>query len=365
MNNRIAVFILIVIIWITLWVWLIKSNLDSTNNTSDNKIREIWTVIWEIPPLNESPSSDTAEITIDENIIPAVSQEFARQWLGTDTSKKEISLDEVRDWWPWKDGIPTINNPQYIQAEEAKQVNYITNESLWIVVSLWEEHKFFPYSILNWHEIVNDSMDWIPVSVTFCPLCWSAIVFDRRLNWEVFTFWVSWLLRESNLLMYDTSSETLWSQALWKWVIWKHTWKILNKISSDVISFEQFSSTYPKWLVLSDDTWYNRDYTNAPYWDYDVNDTLYFPVSNNDTRLPKKEILYVVNDWTESLAFVKKSLSEQKSASITVWEKTYKATVENGIITVNNEKNRTIPWYHEMWFSRVTHNPNSKNIWIE
>ena len=132
------------------------------------------------------------------------------------------------------------------------------------------------------------------------------------------------------------------------------------------MTFEEFIKAYPKWEVLSDDTWYLRSYGNIPYGNYDENDTLYFPVKNEDIRFHKKELFYIVNDKQNgtSIAFLFKDLRKYGKAKLKVWNNTYKATFKEGIINVewNGE---TMQWYYEMWFSWITHNKWSKNVWFK
>jgi hypothetical protein len=109
---------------------------------------------------------------------------FSKDNLSTDTSKTSIDLNQVLNGGPGKDGIPAINNPEFISILESS----IPDETLGILVQSDEEIKFYPYNILVWHEIVNDTIGDTPVSVTFCPLCGSAIVFER----QNMTFGVSW-----------------------------------------------------------------------------------------------------------------------------------------------------------------------------
>jgi hypothetical protein len=119
-------------------------------------------------------------------------------------------LTLIYDGGPGKDGIPTISDPQFLSLDAAK-----TKPSEWgVLVSIKDKHRFYPYNILVWHEIVNDSMAGKEYAVTFCPLCGSAIVFDRKVGGEILHFGISGKLYESNLLMYDDKTESLWSQAM-------------------------------------------------------------------------------------------------------------------------------------------------------
>ena len=124
--------------------------------------------------------------------------------------------------------------------------------------------RFYPYSIIVWHEIVNDTFDGIPIAVTFCPLCETGIVFNRRIGESVVTFGVSGLLYESNLLMYDIETESLWSQTLGKAVVGTYTNTQLVRLPIQVITFKEVKEKYPTAHVLSTDTSFNRDYTRNP-----------------------------------------------------------------------------------------------------
>lgn len=306
-----------------------------------------------------------------ENLINTGNQELEKKefwllnsWLKTNTNKISIDFNEILSWWPWKDWIPAINNPSFVDMSVAKkELSFLKEESFWVSIEYEWDVKFYPYEILVWHEIVNDVIWNKKISVTFCPLCWSAIVFDRDLAWEEVNFWVSWKLYQSNLLMYDDLTESLWSQSLWEAVVWDYLWTKLQILKSNVLTFKDFKSNYKSWKVLSDKTWFSRSYWTVPYWDYDDNQTLYFPIQNNtDTRFHLKEIFYVINDWDESIAFLLNDLRNEWLWAITIWQKKYEATYIDWIVDVKLDS-KIINWYYEMWFSWVNHNEWSKNVW--
>lgn len=288
---------------------------------------------------------------------------FRKDLLKTNTAKKSIDLNLVLDWWPWKDWIPAINDPVFTEVAKQKLTDWLKEDSLWISVNISWESKFYPYSILYWHEIVNDTIWEKNISVTFCPLCWTAIVYDRNMHWELLTFWVSGKLYESNLLMYDDKTDSLWSQSVWKAVVWDYLWEKLNLIKSDMMTYDQFRSKYKDWLVLTDKTWFLRSYSRSPYWDYETNEYLYFPVSDTDKKLHSKELLYVVPyDW-KSYGFVREELKK-------IWELKYKFWKEEVKLVYNKWEitayiwDKIIPWYVEMYFSWNTQHPNNENIRI-
>jgi hypothetical protein len=142
------------------------------------------------------------------------------------------------------------------------------------------------------------------ISSTFCPLCWIAIVYKREINWEEVLFGVFGKLYESNLLMFDNRNESLWSQSIWEALVWESLGTKLEVIKSDLLSFSQFKENYPNGLILSEKTWYQRNYSRTPYWSYETVEELYFPVKNTNTTLHQKELMFVIPHGWESYAFL-------------------------------------------------------------
>ncbi len=291
---------------------------------------------------------------------------FERDGLTTNTAKTSIDLDLVLDGWPGKDGIPAINTPKFLSQTQAEsQMKYLNENSRGLVLDIWWEQRYYSYDVLVWHEIVNDEIWWEKVSVTFCPLCWSAIVYDRMVNEKEVNFWVSWRLYNSNLLMYDDVDETLWSQSLGEAVIWDQLGTKLEVVKSQLMSYPEFTTAFPNWVVLSDDTGFIRSYGQIPYGDYDENDDLYFPVENDsDARFWKKELFYIVNNGEESVAFHWDDLRAAGIAEIQAGENLYQANFSQWLADVSLD-GVVLPWYYEMWFSWINHNEGNKNVWSE
>lgn len=197
-----------------------------------------------------------------------------------------IPEDEVFDGGPGKDGIPSIDEPVFIHELE---VDFLDEEDLVVVVAMDDEIKVYPHAILNWHEIVNDNIGDHYFSLTYCPLTGTAINWNRVVRGELTEFGVSGLLYNSNLIPYDRSTGSNWSQMRLDCVngalkgqtasvfqVFESTWETVKKL--DDIS------------VLSTNTGFSRSYRSYPYGDYLTNnDFLLFPVSNEDNRLPQKD----------------------------------------------------------------------------
>lgn len=296
-----------------------------------------------------------------------VAQWFASSNLATNTNIRSIELDEVLSWWPPKDGIPALNEPKFIDINTANNGGYLTSTSEWVAVSNNGTSKFYPYQVLNRHEIVNDTIGDQNIAITFCPLCGTAITFSREFDGKVVNFWVSGRLYNSNLLMYDDHTESLWSQAIGKGVVGFYTDYQLEYVDSDVMTYGEFVDQYPSGMVLSDDTGHDRNYKiDSPYGDYDNNDDLYFPVENLDSSLPKKTMLYIANDTeTErSLWFIQEDLVETWSARIDADGVNYNALYSNGKVTITRESDGTQIWtFTQMRFSWTAHENYPRYLW--
>lgn len=206
----------------------------------------------------------------------------------TNTQKSLIDLDELKRGGPPKDGIPSIDDPKFVSISDAD--SWISDQEPIISVEYEGEARAYPLQILIWHEIVNDNISGDPLLVTFCPLCYSALVFERKVKGEVLEFGVSGFLRHSDMIMYDRKTETLWQQFTGKAIVGDYVGTTLNQMPSQIISFAQFRENYPDGEVLSRDTGYDRNYGANPYTGYDdINNTPLFDAGNDDGRLPPME----------------------------------------------------------------------------
>lgn len=185
----------------------------------------------------------------------------------TNTQKRIIELDELQSGGPGKNGIPSINNPRFVAADRARR--WLKPVEPVISVSLNGRTKAYPLQILIWHEIVNDRIGETAIAVTFCPLCYSAIVFDRTIDGRAYSFGVSGMLRHSDMVMYDRRTETLWQQLSGRAIVGDLVGKTLKQLPAQIISFEQFRKAYPDGLVLSRQTGFRRRYGENPYAGYD------------------------------------------------------------------------------------------------
>ena len=178
-----------------------------------------------------------------------------------------MPYSEILSGGPPKDGIPAIDEPKFVSVNEAD--SWLRSVEPVILTQVEEEARAYPIQVLIWHEIVNDTVGGLPLAVTFCPLCNTAIAFERTLDGITFDFGTTGRLRYSNLIMYDRQTETWWQQANGEAIAGDLTGKRLKFYPAAIISWEEFKSAYPDGLVLSRETGFARSYGRNPYTGYD------------------------------------------------------------------------------------------------
>lgn len=232
----------------------------------------------------------------------------------TDGVKHSVPLEEIISGGPPKDGIPPIDNPKFISAEEANE--WLKDNKPGIAFSRGNINRFYPYQILVWHEIVNDV---IPASaeasagkegqrilVTYCPLCLTGYVLDPLVKGERAEFGTSGKLWNSNLVMYDRKTNSLWSQVLAEAIVGEMTGAKLKILPSDQLLYGNWKKKFPNGEVLSRDTGATRIYGFSPYGDYfSVTNIALSLASPSDKRLPNDAFVFgiVVNGKAKAYNF--------------------------------------------------------------
>ncbi len=198
-----------------------------------------------------------------------------------------IPRHQIYDGGPGKDGIPALTLPTFVSTEAA---SYLSDDDLVIGVKYGNTVKAYPHPILDWHEIINDDLENKAVSINYCPLTGTGIGWERTLNGAVTTFGVSGLLYNSNLILYDRSTDSHWSQMLLESVNGSLKGEKAETVAVVETSWQTWKTLYPNTQVVSVQTGFSRNYFQYPYGDYRTNhQNIIFPISQNDQRLPAKE----------------------------------------------------------------------------
>jgi hypothetical protein len=238
----------------------------------------------EPPPAAEEPKPDN-RLSVD-----------TAGWK-TDFSKHTVPLSEFLSGGPGKDGIPAIDEPKFVSVAEAHE--WLDEREPVIELELEGEARAYPLQILIWHEIVNDTVAGRPVAVTFCPLCNTALAFDRRLDGRLLDFGTTGNLRSSDLVMYDRQTESWWQQFGGEAVVGELAGAELEHIPVRIVAWEEFAARHPGGDVLSRETGHNRAYGANPYRGYDDVDSgpLFGARNSDDDRLaPKERVVFIERD---------------------------------------------------------------------
>ncbi|MCH8280453.1 MAG: DUF3179 domain-containing protein [Chloroflexi bacterium] len=235
----------------------------------------------------------------------------------TDFSRHTVPFASILSGGPPRDGIPPIDDPKFTTFEESDE--YIDPLEPVVFFSLNGDARAYPLQILTWHEIVNDVVGGVPVAVTFCPLCNSAIVFDRRLDGVVHTFGTSGKVRNSDLVMWDRQTETWWQQLTGEGIIGQLAGRRLTFMPASIISWEDFKAANPNGKVLSRDTGNVRRYGQNPYVGYDrVDNPPFLFRGETDGRLLPMERVVTVTVGDDAAAFPFSILVKERVVNYTV-----------------------------------------------
>jgi hypothetical protein len=255
------------------------------------------------------------------------------QWPKTDFSKHSVPLTEIVSGGPPKDGIPPIDDPKFISISESARLGIEDTEPV-IAVAINGDVRAYPLRVLMWHEIVNDTVGGVPISVTFCPLCNSAVVFDRRLGGRVLDFGTSGKLRQSDMVMWDRQTESWWQQFLGEAIVGELTGARLKMLPVRVESFARFKARGANSKVLVPNMPGMRDYGSNPYRRYDSRSAPipgFYRGSLPQTIAPLARVIVIEDEaWSLNLLREKKKITV--GDIVISWEPGQNSALDSGII---------------------------------
>lgn len=323
--------------------------------------------------FNLSQNGETKKETImisNGEVVNDLNQEQSDQSLTTQEImitngvKHSVPLDEIVSGGPPKDGIPSIDDPKFISIAEADKL--LKDSEPGIAVSMEDVNRFYPFQILVWHEIVNDTINGKRILVTYCPLCLSGIVFDPVVKGEGVEFGTSGKLWNSNLVMYDRKTESLWSQILGEAIVSEMIGTQLKILPSDMIKYGDFKKLNPDGAVLSRDTGATRFYGQDPYGDYYTTPGIYFSVSKKDDRLNDKDFILGIVINGKAKAYLPEAVKKAGEIIDQFEGKTIVARYEKAIDAVRIFEKQAdgtverINPFGSFWFSWVAAHPDTE-----
>jgi hypothetical protein len=295
----------------------------------------------------------------------------------TDFRRHAVPLSEFQSGGPGKDGIPALDRPRFLPAAH---VTFLRPREPVIELVVHGQARAYPLQILVWHEIVNDRVGGTPVAVTFCPLCNTAIAFDRRVAGRMLSFGTTGNLRNSDLVMYDRQTQSWWQQFGGEAVVGHYAGTSLRVLPARIVSWRAFRSAHLDGVVLSRETGYSRPYGQNPYVGYDdINSPPFFPVANaDDHRLRPKDRVVFVERGGDAIAVPFTVLATRKRVETNVggrrleirWQAGVSSALDASEVAGGREVGtaqvlaggRPVPFSEPFWFAVAAFRPHVRIV---
>ncbi|MCC6921712.1 MAG: DUF3179 domain-containing protein [Nitrosomonas sp.] len=227
-------------------------------------------------------------------LFTGITQSHAATMNGFVLDGALIPENEIFSGGPPKDGIPSLDNPVFVNAAQA---HFLRDSDRVLALTRNGISKAYPLRILNWHEIVNDRFGDESIIITYCPLCGSGTANKAEINGRQLQFGVSGLLYNNDVLMYDRQTQSLWSQILSQAVTGPMKGVELSAVPVTHTTWGDWRERHPNTLVLSQETGFNRNYHINPYDGYERDSSIMFPVRfRAEGYHPKEQVLGLIVD---------------------------------------------------------------------
>ncbi len=213
-----------------------------------------------------------------------------------------VPQEQILSGGPGKDGIPSIDKPKF---EKATSIDYMSDDDLILGIKVGNMIKGYTHAVLDWHEIVNDEVNNLAVSLTYCPLTGTGIGWNRQLGNNKTSFGVSGLLFNSNLMPYDRDSDSYWSQMRLDCIGGDRIGQKIETIPFIETSWQTWKTLFPNSDVITLNTGYNRNYNRYPYGNYKQDNGLIFPADGlaGDFHLKERVLGVISNNKAKVYAF--------------------------------------------------------------
>jgi len=228
--------------------------------------------------------------------------DLSKEWPNTNFDKTTIDLSEIFSGGPPRDGIPPIDEPEFASVRATRG---LAGTEPVLSLEIDGTARAYPFRILIWHEVVNDEIEGTPVTITFCPLCNAAIVFDRELDGRIYDFGTTGRLRNSDLVMWDRQTESWWQQFTGEAIVGEMAGVRLKKLPARIESYNDFKKRHPDGEVLQEPTWAFRPYGQNPYAMYDSMPGPFFAIAEPPANIPAMARVVSVEDKAWALLTVR------------------------------------------------------------
>ena len=285
----------------------------------------------------------------------------AAQLNGFELGGAAVPEGDIKHGGPPRDGIPAIDQPVFVMADEATN---LVPESRVMGVIHNGVAKAYPILVMNWHEIVNDKFGSDPVLVTFCPLCGTGISFKSLVDGKPAIFGVSGLLYNSDVLLYDRQTESLWSQMIGTAIAGPQKGAKLEPIPTSHTSWADWLARHPETLVLSEETGHARDYQRDPYRGYGDSTRILFAVRHASEKYHPKELVLALSLNGDQKAWPFLELRKRSAGELvdTLGGQTIRIEFDDAANTARafDESGEQLPAMIAFWFAWYAFHPETK-----
>lgn len=270
-----------------------------------------------------------------------------------------VDPDKILSGGPPKDGIPSIDSPEFVSVSEADR--WIQDNELVLAIEHKGVKRVYPLQILVWHEIVNDTIAGDPILVTYCPLCGSGIAYRRELDGQAVEFGTTGKLYNSNLVMYDRKTDTWWTQIDGKAIVGELTGEELTGVSIDTVVWRDWKAVHPDSEVLNQDTGFSRPYGRDPYGTYYEDSLLMFPVENEDQRIHPKTVIFGIEVDGVFKAYREEDVVRQGTFEDSVADRQIRVSRDAAGVVIFTDLNsgRAIVKERDFWFAWYAFHPDT------
>lgn len=276
-----------------------------------------------------------------------------------DSTPRLVDYSQLRQGCPERDCIPAIDEPRFVAADEA---DFLKDDEFVVAIDHAGVRKAYPTRIMLAHEIVNDDVGGEPLAITFCPLCGSATAIFRRMDGVDRRFGVSGVLYNSDLVMYDDTTESLWSQIEGRAIVGPSTGQILKDKPITVTRWKQWRKQHPDTLVLSTDTGFDHKYDKNPYEEYETDERVMLPAAATDKRLHPKKVVYGIDLDGTHVAYSEDFFAQDPVRTDTVnGRKLRLSLLDDGTVTiVDTEDGQSYAPLRLYWFAWYVFHPETE-----
>lgn len=272
-----------------------------------------------------------------------------------------VNYEELYQGCPARDCIPSIDEPKYVSTPEA---DFLGDDELIMGVNINGQQRAYPARIMDYHEIVNDTIAGQPIAVTWCPLCGSGVAFDPRIDGEVVEFGVSGVLHDSDLVMYDRKTNSLWQQITGQAIMGPRMGERLGTLPLTMTDWQTWRQAHPDTLVLSMDTGVDRDYGDSRRYDeYDQSERLAFPIADRDLTIHPKSVVFGFEINGHKLAVFEDRLDDATRIETQLGDLSLVIERDqDGSVRATDEDGNIHPSIRVFWFAWYNFHPDTARL---